>query len=237
MNIELSFVPNQSARIVVLVSGNGTNLQAVLDSCAAGRLAARVVAVFSNKVDAFGLQRAEQSDVPAFYFPRAKDTNRRQYDAQLAERVAAFEPDWVLLLGWMRILSSDFLDRFPGRVINIHPALPGAFTGTHAIERAFEAYQKGEIRRTGVMVHQVPDEGVDCGPVLGQEIVPIFPEDSLESLEARMHQTEHHLLLNVLNEIMPVSWQVKVNLAGEQTLQMKGSTCQKLFFPSMIKAA
>jgi phosphoribosylglycinamide formyltransferase-1 len=95
----------------------------------------------------------------------------------------------------MRVLSSNFLGRFPGRVINLHPALPGAFPGIHAIDRAFEACRKGEIRGTGVMVHLVPDEGVDCGPVLLQEEVPILPEDTLETLEARIHSVEHRLLV------------------------------------------
>ncbi len=90
-----------------------------------------------------------------------------------AKLAASYQPDWIVLAGWMRVLSSAFLDCFPQRVINLHPALPGTFPGTHAIERAFEAYQRGEIDRTGVMVHLVPDEGVDNGPVLAQaEVVP-----------------------------------------------------------------
>ncbi|MEN6408741.1 MAG: phosphoribosylglycinamide formyltransferase [Anaerolineaceae bacterium] len=195
-------MPNQPARFVVLISGNGSNLQAVMDACQAGRFNAQVVAVFSSKFDVYGLQRAARAGIPAIAVPKPKELDRQIYDADLAERVAAFEPDCVLLLGWMRILTSAFLDRFHNRVINLHPALPGTFPGTHAIERAFEAYQNREITYTGVMVHRVPDEGVDCGPVLGTEIVPIFPEDCFETLEARVHQTEHHLLLNVLAELL-----------------------------------
>lgn len=191
-------------RLVVLISGNGTNLQAVLDGCAAGRLTACVVAVFSNQADAYGLRRANQAGVPAFCFPKPLGGDRRSYDTELGKRVEAFDPDWVLLLGWMRMLSTAFLDRFPGRVINLHPALPGTFPGTHAIERTFTAYREGKVQQAGVMVHLVPDEAMDCGPVLGQEVVPIFPEDSLQSLKARVHQTEHHLLLKVLEEIMPI---------------------------------
>jgi phosphoribosylglycinamide formyltransferase 1 len=93
------------------------------------------------------------------------------------------------------------LDRFPNRVINLHPALPGTFPGTHAIERAFEAYQHGEITQTGVMVHMVPDEGVDSGPVLAYQVVPISSEDTLETLEARMHAVEHRLLVDVLKGV------------------------------------
>jgi len=102
----------------------------------------------------------------------------------------------------MRILSSFFLSSFPNRVINLHPALPGMFPGTHAIERAYEAYQRGEIEHTGIMVHLVPDEGVDNGPVLATEIIPINKDDTLESLEARVHQVEHVVLVNTLKKIL-----------------------------------
>lgn len=190
------------ARLVVLISGSGTNLQAVLDACAGGVLPAEVAAVFSNRPGAYGLVRAAQSGVQAVAFQKARETDRREYDAALAASVASYKPDWVLLAGWMRLLSASFLDAFPGRVINLHPALPGMFPGTHAIERALEAYQRGEIAHTGVMVHLVPDEGVDSGPVLGQEIVPIFPGDTLESLEARVHQVEHSLLVHTLKETL-----------------------------------
>ena len=187
---------------MVLISGNGTNLQAVLDACADGLLPARVAAVFSNQADAYGLERARQAEVPALCVPKGKAIDRRQYDAALAERVAAFSPDWVLLLGWMRILSGVFLERFPGKVINLHPALPGAFPGTHAIERAFAAYQQGAIKYTGVMVHLVPDEQVDSGPVLAQEVVPIYPDDSLPTLESRLHAVEHRLLVDVMSKLL-----------------------------------
>jgi formyltetrahydrofolate-dependent phosphoribosylglycinamide formyltransferase len=185
----------EKARLVVLISGSGTNLQAILDACASGALPAQVAAVVSNKREAFGLERARRAGVPAIARPRPKERDRRAYDGELADLVASHRPDWIILAGWMRILSSNFLDRFPGRVINLHPALPGTFPGTHAIERAFDAHQKGEIRNTGVMVHLVPDEGVDCGPVLLQEEVPIREDDTLESLEARIHAVEHRLLV------------------------------------------
>lgn len=190
------------SRIVVLISGSGTNLQAVLDACAAGALPAKVVAVFSNKADAYGLERAAHAGVPAAAFPKPKELDRRAYDALLAQTVAKYRPDWVVLAGWMRILSAEFLDAFPGRVINLHPALPGTFPGAHAIAEAFAAYQRHEIAHTGVMVHMVPDEGVDCGPVLGQEIVPIFSNDTLETLEARIHAVEHRLLVSTLKSLV-----------------------------------
>ena len=190
------------ATIVVLISGNGSNLQAILDACASGELDAQVVAVISNKKEAFGLERARRADVPAIVKPKFKEQDHRVYDAELAELVATYQPEWIVLAGWMRVLSSAFLDRFPQHVVNLHPALPGTFPGTHAIDRAYEAYRAGEITHTGVMVHLVPDEGIDVGPVLAQEIVPINAEDTLEDLEARVHAVEHRLLVSTLKTLV-----------------------------------
>lgn len=192
----------EPVRLVVLISGSGTNLQAVLDACASGRLPARIAAVISNKAEAYGLERARLSRVPAVYLPKPKEEDRRDYDCRLADAAAVYAPDWVVLAGWMRILTDAFLGRFPQRVINLHPALPGTFPGTHAIQRAYQAYQRGEITRTGVMVHLVPDEGVDCGPVLAEEEVEINPADTLETLEARIHTIEHELLVATLGRVI-----------------------------------
>jgi formyltetrahydrofolate-dependent phosphoribosylglycinamide formyltransferase len=189
-------------RLAVLISGNGTNLQAILDACADGRLPASVVGVLSNRADAFGLQRAAQVKVPTMVLPKTHDLDRRAYDAILAGYVASFRPDYVILAGWMRVLTSDFLDRFPNRVINLHPALPGAFPGTHAIERAYEAWQKGEIDHTGVMVHLVPDEGIDSGPVLGVQEITFQPGESLEEFEQRVHAVEHKLMVETLANVI-----------------------------------
>jgi formyltetrahydrofolate-dependent phosphoribosylglycinamide formyltransferase len=189
-------------RLVVLISGFGSNLQAIIDACSQGHLPAQVAAVISNRSDAYGLERARQADIPAIVLTKPKGMEREDYDRILAEKVTAFQPDWVILAGWMRILTSAFLERFQDRVVNLHPALPGTFPGTHAIDRAFEAYQRGEIEQTGVMVHLVPDEGVDSGPVLASEVVPIYAQDSLEALEARVHAVEHCLLIDTLRRLV-----------------------------------
>jgi phosphoribosylglycinamide formyltransferase-1 len=191
-----------TSRLVVLISGNGSNLQAILDACASGELDAAVVSVISNKAEAYGLIRARNAGIESVYFPKLENESRQQYDARLANFVTAKQPDYIILAGWMKILSSFFLSSFPNRVVNLHPALPDTFPGTHAIERAYEAYQRGEIKHTGVMVHLVPDEGVDNGPVLAAEIVPIFASDTLESLETRIHKTEHELLIKTLKELI-----------------------------------
>ena len=190
------------ARLVVLISGHGSNLQAILDVCASGELNAAVVAVVSNRSEAFGLERARQIGVPALVLPKLKDQDRNTYDARLADLVLSYQPDWVILAGWMRLLSMSFLSHFPNRVVNLHPALPGAFPGTEAIARAFEAYQRGEIQSTGVMTHLVPDEGVDAGPVLAQIELPITPQDTLETLSERVHQAEHQLLVQTLQQLI-----------------------------------
>lgn len=192
------------SRLVVLISGNGSNLQAILDACNSGELDANVISVISNKADAYGLIRAKNAGVEALYFAKQEDESRQEYDTRLAAYVSTCLPDYVILAGWMRILSSSFLSSFPNRVINLHPALPGTFPGTHAIERALDAYRRGEIEHTGVMVHLVPDEGVDNGPVLATEIVPIEKDDTLESLEARIHMSEHKILVNTLKSIISV---------------------------------
>ena len=192
------------SRLVVLISGNGSNLQAILDACSSGDIDARVISVISNKAEAYGLTRAKQAGVEAIHFPKQENESRPEYDARLASYVTTCFPDYIILAGWMRILSSSFLSFFPGRVINLHPAMPGMFPGMHAIECAFEAYQRGEIDHTGVIVHLVPDEGVDNGPVLAKEIVAIEKGDTLESLETRVHQVEHSLLVNTLKSITSV---------------------------------
>ena len=191
-----------AARLVIMISGNGSNLQAILNACARNELPASVVSVVSNKADAYGLIRARNAGVEAIYFPKQANESRSDYDRRLADEVTSRQADYIILAGWMRILTSAFLDQFPHRVVNLHPALPGMFPGTHAIELAFNAYQRGEIDRTGVMVHLVPDEGVDNGPVLATDIVPIYPTDKLESLEERVHETEYILLVNTLKTLL-----------------------------------
>jgi phosphoribosylglycinamide formyltransferase-1 len=199
--IRRKYVPNLP-RLVVLISGNGSNLQAILDACASGELPAQVVGVVSNKPEAYGLVRARQAFVPTRVFASIQGDDRRVYDTRIADYVESLAPSWVVLAGWMCILTASFLDRFQNRVINLHPALPGTFPGTHAIERAYAAWQRGEIDRTGVMVHLVPDEGVDAGPVLGKEEIFFQPGEPLEQFENRVHDVEHRLLVDTLRKLV-----------------------------------
>ncbi len=194
-----------TARLVVMISGSGTNLQAILDACAAGTLDAAVVGVVSNRRDAFGLVRAERAGVPTRYVLfkpyRAAGKSRAEYDADVAATVKSFHPDVVVLAGWMHVLSPVFLNHFPQKVINLHPALPGQFAGTHAIERAFTAYRRGEIPRSGCMVHFVVPE-VDAGPVIATAEVSFSPDDTLDAFETRMHAAEHRLIVTAIRRVV-----------------------------------
>lgn len=195
--------------LAVLISGNGSNLQAILDAVDSGDLpGAKVVLVVSNRKSAYGMQRAFKHGVPVVYFPKLPYTNagrpRTDYDADLARIVQGFDVDWVVQAGWMHIFTDAFIGVFPNRIVNLHPALPGMFPGAHGIADAFAAYQRGEVDHTGVMVHLVPDEAVDAGPVVAQEVVPILPDDTLESLETRIHAVEHRLLVTALRQLLEV---------------------------------
>lgn len=194
-------------RIAVLVSGFGSNLQAIIDAVEADRLPGVDVAlVVSNRRESYGIKRAVRHGIPVVYFPLAPysrgERPRDEYDADLAAILQTFGVSWVVMAGWMHVLSDAFLSRFPSQVINLHPALPGTFLGTDGIERAYEAYQRGEIDHTGVMVHLVPDEAVDAGPVVAKEEVPIHPQDSLDELEQRIHAVEHRLLVEAVHQLL-----------------------------------
>ncbi len=193
--------PSSGPQIVVLASGNGSNLQAIVDACEQGDLPAKVAAVVSDKSGSGALRRAANQGIPALHIGRDRDEARDAYDTRLAHVVAEFEPDWVVLAGWMRLLSMHFLRHFPQRVVNLHPALPGDLPGMHSIERAYDEAVAGTRDHTGVMVHLVPDEGVDNGPVLGTIIVPIAAADTLSTLADHMHRAERDLLVATLNHL------------------------------------
>lgn len=186
------------SRIVVLISGSGSNLQALIDADAAGLLPADIVAVVSNRADAYGLERAAQAGIATTVLERRPDEARPDYDVRLADEVAEHSPDWVVLAGWMRLLSMKFLERFPDRVVNLHPARPGELPGARAIERAWDEAVAGSRTSTGIMVHLVPDESVDDGPVLATVDVPIATSGSFDDFATAIHDAEHRLLVQTL---------------------------------------
>ena len=163
-----------TATLAVLISGNGSNLQAIIDAVTAGGLPVadrgRCLQPQGRLRAGTGATREHPRPLPsAQALPRPPDRSRAQYDANLAALVSEYAPDWIVLAGWMHILGDHFLRRFPNRVVNLHPALPGQFPGAHAIDDALAAFARSEIDHTGVMVHLVPDERVDEGPALATE--------------------------------------------------------------------
>jgi phosphoribosylglycinamide formyltransferase 1 len=174
--------------IGVLVSGNGTNLQALLDE------GLPVAAVASNKPGVRALTRADSAGVPAGVFPLETFASREQRDTAMADWLEARDVEFVVCAGYMHVLTSAFLDRFPGRIVNVHPSLLPAFPGLHAIDDALDA----GVPETGVTVHVV-NEDVDEGPVLRQEAVPVEPR---ETLEERIHAVEHRLLPEAVRSLL-----------------------------------
>lgn len=188
-----------SLRLVVLVSGGGSNLQAIIDACGSGRLDAEVVGVLANREGIGAGPRAQEAGIDYRELTPYVAESRYSYDARLAEAIAPWRPDIVVLAGWMRVLTAEFCRTF--ELLNLHPALPGEFPGINAVARAHAGWRAGEITESGVMVHRVPDEGVDSGPVVVSEVVPFEPGDDLKTFERRMHTVEHRLIVEAIDQL------------------------------------
>ncbi len=183
-------------RIGVLISGSGTNLQAIIDAIAEGRLDAEVAVVISNLEDAYGLERARKAGIPAVHVDRTAYTTFAAYNAAIRDTLLDHEVDVVAMAGYMRLLGVEVLDAFPGRVLNIHPALLPAFPGPSGIRDAFEH----GVKVTGVTVH-FANENFDEGPIIAQAAVEVAEGDTVETLEAKIHAVEHELYPRVLQWI------------------------------------
>ena len=183
-------------RLLVLVSGAGTLLQALLDAQASGDLAAEVVAVGADRPGIEGLARAERAGVPTFVVRLGDFAERADWDAALTEACAAHTPDLVVSAGFMKLFGAAFLDRFGDRTINTHPALLPAFPGMHAAADALAA----GVDVTGATVFRV-DAGIDSGEILAQEPVPVLPGDDVETLHERIKIVERRLLVDTVNQL------------------------------------
>lgn len=188
--------PNPPARLVVLVSGSGTNLQALLDASVEPEWGARVVAVGADREGIEGLARAERAGVPTFVRRLDQSSTREHWDLTLADTVAAFEPDLVVLAGFMKLVGPTFLERFDSRVLNTHPALCPAFPGTRGPADAL-AYG---VKVTGATLFVV-DEGVDTGPIVAQSVVPVEDDDDVESLHERIKVAERRMLVDSVGRL------------------------------------
>ncbi|SKC33183.1 Phosphoribosylglycinamide formyltransferase [Photobacterium piscicola] len=175
--------------IVVLISGNGSNLQAIIDNCANGVIKnSRIAAVISNKADAYGLKRAQFANIETASIAATDYANRQDYDQALIEKIDTYQPDVIVLAGFMRILSASFVNHYQGRMLNIHPSLLPKYTGLNTHQRAIDA---GD-REHGTSVHFVTEE-LDGGPVILQAKVPIFTTDSVDDVIERVQQQEHNI--------------------------------------------
>ena len=192
--MSVSSETREPARVVVLVSGRGSNLQALLD--ARHRLPVSLLSVISNRPEAQALQRAEQAGVPAELLDHTRYSSREAFDQALGERLDALQPDLVILAGFMRILTPTLVQRFLGRMINLHPSLLPLYPGLDTHRRALEA---GD-RQAGASIHYVTEQ-LDGGPVIMQARLPVLPEDTPETLAARVLPLEHRMLVRVVEDI------------------------------------
>ena len=177
-----------SSRIVVLISGGGTNLQAIIDACTESNYPAEIVGVVSNKADAYGLTRAQNSDITAVTLSHKDFASREDYDQALIKEIDCFDADLIVLAGFMRILTPSFVQHFQGKLLNIHPSLLPKYQGLNTHQRAIDAGDDVH----GVSVHFVTEE-LDGGPVILQAKVPVFEGDTGDDLAARVHEQEHRI--------------------------------------------
>lgn len=177
-----------SSRIVVLISGSGTNLQAIIDACNTANYPGEVVGVLSNKADAYGLVRAESAGIATTTLSHKEFESREAYDLALIEAIDSYQPDVIVLAGFMRILTPAFVQHYLGKLVNIHPSLLPKYQGLHTHQRAIDAGD--DIH--GVSVHFVTEE-LDGGPVILQAKVPVFENDTADDLAARVHEQEHRI--------------------------------------------
>ena len=189
-------------RLGVLLSGRGSNFQVIAESISAGRIPAEIAVVISNRADAPGLAAARERGLTAICLP-SKGLDREAYDRQLIAALREHAVEWVLLAGYMRILSAEFIRAFPRRILNIHPSLLPAFPGLDAQHQAFDY----GVKLSGCTVHFV-DEHLDHGPIVTQAMVPVAPDDTADSLAARILAEEHRIYSESLRRLLTEDWRI-----------------------------
>jgi phosphoribosylglycinamide formyltransferase-1 len=199
-------------RIGVLISGRGSNLQAIIDAIADDRLQAALAIVISNVSGAPGLERARRAGVATLEMPHGRWPSRAAYDAALADRLRQHRVDLVCLAGFMRLLTATFLDAFPNRVLNVHPSLLPAFPGVDAQRQALAH----GVKVTGATVHLVTPD-LDAGPIVRQAAVPVLPDDTVESLSARVLVEEHRLYPQAIGDVLHGRWRIDGRCFVEET--------------------
>jgi phosphoribosylglycinamide formyltransferase-1 len=203
----------------VLVSGSGSNLQAIIDNIEAGRLDARIRIIISNVPDAFALERAKKHSIPSLVISHKEYRRREDFDKKIVEALQAHEVELVVLAGYMRVVTAVLLRAFPMRVMNIHPALLPSFPGTHV----WQAEVDYGVKFAGCTVHFV-DEGTDTGPIIIQAAVPVYDDDTAESLNARILKQEHKIFSQA------------IQLYAEGRLEIQGRRVLAKGFPKVPDA-
>lgn len=201
--------------IVVLISGNGSNLQAIIDACHQKKINGTISAVFSNKADAFGLERAREAGIPTHALAASEFASREAFDRQLMQEIDAYAPDVVVLAGYMRILSPAFVARYSGRLLNIHPSLLPKYPGLHTHRQVLE---NGDEEH-GTSVHFVTDE-LDGGPVILQAKVPVFEGDDEDEITARVQHQEHAIYPLVVSWFLDDRLKMRQNAAWLDGVQL-----------------
>lgn len=186
-----------SRTIAVFISGNGSNLQAIIDAIDSGRLDARITVVVSNTPDAYGLQRATNHSIPMIVLTTDHGESRDSYSARLVDSLTPYHPTLICLAGFMKLLGRPILRAYPRRILNIHPSLLPAYPGLHVIEQAFS----DRVTETGCTIHYV-DEGVDTGPVIAQARVPVLSDDTVATLTEKIHAAEHALYPATIQKVL-----------------------------------
>lgn len=200
-------------KIVVLISGNGSNLQAIIDACENGQINGEVIGVISNKAGVYGLERAANHDIAYDVVDHKAFESREDYDQALMQIIDNYDADLIVLAGFMRILTKDFVNHYLGRMLNIHPSLLPKYQGLNTHQRAIDA---GDTEH-GVSVHFVTPE-LDGGPVILQAKVPVFPEDTIDELSERVHEQEHRIYPLVVNWF--TQNRLSMNTSGEKQMAL-----------------
>ncbi len=211
-------------KLVVLISGNGSNLQAIIDAIQSGSLNAEIVAVISNRPGVRGLERATEAGIPAETLDHTQFESREAFDQAMMQLIDQYQPELVILAGFMRILTDEFVGHYDGRMLNIHPSLLPEFRGLNTHQRALEA----NVRQHGVSVHYVSNE-LDGGPLVLQAVIDVNDNDTIETLQQRVHQQEHIIYPMVIEwiarqRLRMIDQQVYLdNKALEKPLQWKNN--------------
>ncbi|OOF68543.1 phosphoribosylglycinamide formyltransferase [Rodentibacter pneumotropicus] len=210
-------------KIAVLISGQGSNLQAIIDACKKGFIPAKIACVVSNKIEAFGLERAKSAVIPTSVFLRQDFINNQEMDRKIGDYLESFDVDLIVLAGYMKILTPEFTQLFQGKILNIHPSLLPKYAGLNTYQRALEA---GDTEH-GTTIHFVNEE-MDGGAIILQAKVPIFPNDTVEDIELRTREQEYRIYPMVIKWFIEDRLSLKEGIAylDGKPLPKQGYACE-----------